>query len=172
MASDMYFEDFVPGMKLKGTVGRTVTDADNIWFTLMTNNNNQIHFNADYAQKNYGGEPFKGRMVVNGFFTLATVVGILVEQTSAHGIMLGLTNVKFVNPVFAGDTIYGECEVTATRKSESRKGNGIVSIRTWGYNQRGEKLVEFDRDFMVREREAVWSSSKPAGARQLDEGAR
>ena len=162
MSSGMYFEDFEPGMKFKGTVGRTVTDADNIWFTLMTNNNNQIHFNVDYAQKKYAGEPFKGRMVVNGFFTLSTVVGILVEQTSAHGIMLGLTNVKFVNPVFAGDTIYAECEVTAARKSESRKGNGIVSIRTWGYNQRGERLVEFDRDFMVREREAVWSGSKPS----------
>jgi acyl dehydratase len=159
MSDDMYFEDFKPGMKIKGSVGRTVTDADNIWFTLITNNNNQIHFNSDYVQKNYPGEPFKGRMVVNGFFTLATVVGILVEQTSSHGFMLGLTNVKFVNPVFAGDTIYAECEVTGARKSESRKGNGIVSLRTLGYNQRGEKIIEFDRDFMVREREAVWSGA-------------
>ena len=52
MPSDMYFEDFKPGMTFKGSVGRTVTDADNIWFTLMTNNNNQIHFNSDYSQKN------------------------------------------------------------------------------------------------------------------------
>lgn len=163
MPSDMYFEDFKPGMKFKGAVGRTVTDADNVWFTLMTNNNNQIHFNADYAQKNYAGEPFRGRMVVNGFFTLATVAGILVEQTSTHGFMLGINNVKFVNPVFAGDTIYAECEVTATRRSESRKGNGIVSIRTWGYNQKGEKLVEFDRDFMVGERETVWGPAKKTG---------
>ena len=164
MQSDMYFEDFKPGLKFKGIVGRTVTDADNIWFTLMTNNSNQIHFNVDYVQKNYGGEPFKGRMVVNGFFTLATVVGILVEQTSAHGIMLGLTNAKFLNPVFAGDTIYAECQVTGTRKSESRRGNGIVSIRTWGYNQRRERVVEFDRDFMVRERGAVWDSARPGTA--------
>ena len=156
----MYFEDFRPGLKFKGKVGRTVTDSDNIWFTLMTNNNNQIHFNADYARKNYSGEPFKGRMVVNGFFTLATVAGILVEQTSAHGFMLGLSNVKFANPVFAGDTIYAECEVTATRKSESRKGNGIVSLKTWGYNQRRETVIEFDRDFMVREKGEVWGGSK------------
>lgn len=161
----MYFEDFRPGMKFKGSVGRTVTDADNIWFTLMTNNNNQIHFNADYTQKNFAGEPFRGRMVVNGFFTLATVAGILVEQTSAHGFMLGLSNVKFVNPVLAGDTIYAECEVTATRKSESRKGNGIVSIRTWGYNQRGERLLEFDRDFMVRERGGAWGPGPGRGGR-------
>ena len=147
-------------MKFKGSIGRTVTDADNIWFTLLTNNNNQIHFNADYTQKSFAGEPFKGRMVVNGFFTLATAAGILVEQTSSHGFMLGLSNARFVNPVFAGDTIYAECEVTATRKSESRKGNGIVSIRTCGYNHRGEKLVEFDRDFMVRERGRAWDSDK------------
>ena len=165
MNSDRYFEDFEAGMKFKGAVGRTVTDADNIWFTLMTNNNNQIHFNADYARRNYAGEPFRGRMVVNGFFTLATVAGILVEQTSAHGIMLGMTSLKFVNPVFAGDTIYAECEVKATRRSEHRKGNGVVSIRTRGYNQRGETLVEFDRDFLVRERKAVWSGGRSGRGR-------
>ena len=162
----MYFDDFKAGMKFKGKVGRTVTDADNIWFTLMTNNNNQIHFNEDYVRKNFPGEPFKGRMAVNGFFTLATVAGILVEQTSTNGFMLGLTNVKFVNPVFAGDTIYAECEVTATRKSESRKGNGIVSLRSWGFNQRREKLIEFDRDFMVREKDAVWGE-KPRSSSRL-----
>ena len=162
MPSDMYFDDFRPGMRFKGAVGRTFTDADNIWFTLKTNNNNQIHFNADYAQKNFPGEPFKGRMLVNGFMTLATVAGILVDHTSAHGVMLGLTNVRFVRPVFSGDTIYAECEVTGARESEKRKGNGIVSIRTWGYNQRGEKLVEFDRDFMVRERGTAWGKS-PGG---------
>jgi itaconyl-CoA hydratase len=160
MPSDMYFDDFKPGMKFKGRVGRTVTDADNIWFTLMTNNDNQIHFNADYAKKNFAEEPFKGRMVVNGFFTLATVAGILVEQTSEHGFMLGLSNVRFVNPVFAGDTIYAECEVTATRESRSRKGSGIVSLRTSGYNQRREKVIEFDRDFIGRGRGKVWSRSK------------
>ena len=164
MSSGMYLEDFKPGMKFKGAVGRTVTDADNTWFTLMTNNNNQIHFNADYVRKNYAGEPFRGRMVVNGFFTLATVAGILVGQTSAHGFMLGLTNVKFVNPVFAGDTVYAECKVTAARKSASKKGNGVVRIGTWGYNQKGEKLIESDRDFMVRERGAAWGPAQSKDA--------
>ena len=162
----MYFGDFEPGMKFKGAVGRTVTDADNIWFTLMTNNGNQIHFNADYAQKNFPGEPFRGRMVVNGFMTLATVAGLLVDQTSAHGVMLGLTNVRFVSPVFAGDTIYAECEVRSSSRSEKRTGNGVVSIRTGGYNPRGEKYIEFDRDFMVRERGAVWGPTRRAKARK------
>ncbi|MDV3243644.1 MAG: MaoC family dehydratase [Nitrososphaerales archaeon] len=152
MAADLFFEDFKPGARFKGRVGRTVTDADNIWFTLLTNNSNQIHFNADYAAKNFAGEPFEGRMVVNGFLTLATVAGILVEQTSANGFMLGLRDVRFLSPVFAGDTIYAECEVTGVRESRSRPGSGIVSLRTWGYNQKGERLVDFERDFMVRKR--------------------
>lgn len=152
MGSALFFGDFEKGMRFKGKVGRTVTDADNIWFTLLTNNSNQIHFNADYAAKNFAEEPFGGKMVVNGFFTLATVAGILVEQTSANGFMLGLRNVKFLSPVFGGDTIYAECEVTETRKSKSRSDSGIVSLKTWGYNQKSEKLVEFERDFMVKKR--------------------
>ncbi len=155
MAPGPYFEDFRRGTKFKGKVGRTVTDADNIWFTLLTNNSNQIHFNADYAKKNFPGKPFKGRMVVNGFFTLATVAGILVDQTSSNGFMLGIRNVKFLSPVFAGDTIYAECEVTGARESKSRPGSGVVTLRSWGLNQMGEKLVEFERDFMVRKASAV-----------------
>lgn len=148
----LFFEDFRKGARFKGRVGRTVTDSDNIWFTLLTNNSNQIHFNADYARREFAGEPFRGRLVVNGFLTLATVAGILVEQTSANGFMLGLREVKFLHPVFAGDTIYAECEVVGTRESESRPDSGIVTLRSWGTNQRGDRLVEFLRDFMVRKR--------------------
>jgi acyl dehydratase len=150
----LFLEDFAPGMRIRGRVGRTVTDADNIWFTLMTNNGNQIHFNADYASKEFAGEPFKGRMVVNGFFTLATVAGILVEQTSGSGFMLGIDKVRYMKPVFAGDTIYAECEVTRVRRSKSNKRAGIVTLKTWGHNQNGEKVIEFERKFMVRSRRA------------------
>jgi|BEDMetMinimDraft_2_1075160.scaffolds.fasta_scaffold00141_11 itaconyl-CoA hydratase len=160
MEEGPYFEDFKVGMKFRSSKGRTVTDADNIWFTLMTNNSNQIHFNKDYAEKYFPGEPFKGRMVVNGFFTLSTVVGLLVEFTSANGFMLGLDGLKFHNPVFAGDTIYAECEVTGVRESKSRPEMGIVEIYTTGYNQRGEKLLEFKRTFMVRKRGAKWQEKK------------
>ena len=104
-------------------------------------------------------------MGVNGFLTLASVAGMLIERTSAHGTVLGLSNVRFVNPVFAGGTIYTECEVMGARKSENRKANEIVSVRTW-YSQRGEKVVEFDRDFMVRERGAVWGSATGARAKR------
>jgi len=152
-----YFEDFKVGMKFRGRLGRTVTDADNIWFTLMTNNSNQIHFNQDYARKYFPGEPFRGRMVVNGFFTLATVAGLLVEYTSMNGFMLGIDKLRFFRPVFSGDTIYAECEVVKSRESKSRPGMGIVELLTRGFNQNGEKLVEFYRTFMVRKRNAKWS---------------
>ncbi|EHP69388.1 acyl dehydratase [Metallosphaera yellowstonensis MK1] len=149
-----------PESPFKSKVGRTITDVDNIWFTLLTNNSNQIHFNKDYTEKYFPGEPFKGRLVVNGFLTLAIVAGLLVEQTSQNSFMLGIENVKFLNPVFAGDTIYGEAEVIEVRESKSRAGFGIVKIRTWGYNQRGEKVVEFDRVFMVRKRGVSWTGEK------------
>ncbi|WP_338599135.1 MaoC family dehydratase [Sulfolobus tengchongensis] len=155
-----FFEDFMVGQRFRSKVGRTVTDVDNIWFTLLTNNSNQIHFNKDYTEKYFAGEPFRGRLVVNGFLTLSIVAGLLVEQTSQNGFMLGIENVKFLNPVFGGDTIYAEAEVTEVRESKSRPGFGIVKIKTWGYNQRGEKVIEFDRIFMVRKRGATWSGEK------------
>jgi len=151
-----YFEDFKVGQKFKSRVGRTITETDNIWFTLLTNNSNQIHFNKDYTEKVFPGEPFNGRLVVNGFLTLAIVAGLLVEQTSQNGFMLGLENVRFLHPVFPGDTIYAEAEVIEVRESKSRPDFGIVKIRTYGYNQKGEKVIEFDRVFMVRKRGAVW----------------
>ena len=158
-----YFEDFKVGQKFKSKVGRTITEADNIWFTLLTNNSNQIHFNKDYTEKFFPGEPFKGRLVVNGFLTLAIVAGLLVEQTSQNGFMLGIENVKFLHPVFPGDTIYAEAEVIEVRESKSRPGFGIVKIRTYGYNQNGEKVIEFDRVFMVRKRGAIWTGEKAEG---------
>ena len=157
-----HFEDFTVGQRMKGKVGRTVTEADNIWFTLMTNNGNQIHFNSDYARKYFPGEPFKGRTVVNGFFTLGLVAGLLVGETSANGFMLGIEDVKFLKPVFPADTIYAGCEVVKVRASASRPGYGIVKINSWGVNQDNEKVVEFARSFMVRKRGVVWSQKRRA----------
>lgn len=151
-----YFEDFAIGSRHKSRVGRTITDTDNIWFSLLTNNNNQIHFNVDYTEKNYPGEPFKGRLVVNGLLTLSTVVGLVVDYTSAAGFMLSLDNARFKNPVFAGDTLYAEVEIIDKRESKSRPGFGVVKIKTHGLNQRGEEVVEFDRTFMVPKNGTKW----------------
>jgi acyl dehydratase len=144
-----FFEDFKVGMKFKSRIGRTITEADNIWFTLLTNSSNQIHFNKDYTEKQYSGEPFFGKLVVNGFLTITIVSGLLTEFTSQRGFMLGLDNVRFLKPVFPGDTLYGEGEVIEVRESKSRRGFGIVKIRTRGINQAGDIVVEFDRTFMV-----------------------
>ncbi len=155
-----HFEDFRLGARLRGKVGRTITEADNVWFTLMTNNNNQIHFNADYAKKYFPSEPFNGRTVVNGFLTLGLVAGLLVDETSANGFMLGIEGVKFIKPVFPGDTIYAGCDVVGVRDSSSRAGHGIVKIASWGVNQDNEKVIEFTRSFMVRKKRVVWGKKR------------
>src|SRR6267143_4277602 len=158
--SGKHFEDFRKGQKLEGRVGRTLTDTDNIWFTLLTNNSNQIHFNADYAKRYFPGKPFEGKMVVNGFLTLGLVAGLLVDVTSLNGFMLGIDKVKFLKPVFHGDTIYAHCRVVGVRPSSSQPGHGIVEIASWGTNQRGDKVIEFTRSFMVRKKQVVWGKKR------------
>lgn len=155
-----FFEDFEVGARFRSRNGRTITDTDNIWFTLLTGNSNQIHFNQDYTQKTFPGEPFRGRMVVNGFLTIAIAAGLLVEVTSRNGFQVGMGNVKFSEPVFHGDTIYSEAEVTEARESKSRPGFGLVSLRTRGKNERGQTVVEFDRTFMVRKKGVTWDGRR------------
>lgn len=155
-----FFEDFREGMKVESRIGRTITDTDNIWFTLLTGNANQIHFNADYTRKAFPGEPFRGRMVVNGFLTIAIAAGLLVDMTSRNGFQVGMDRVKFVEPVFHGDTIYSEAEVTGVRESRSRPGFGLVSLRTRARNERGQTVVEFDRTFMVRKKGVTWDGGR------------
>ena len=88
-----YFDDFMGGQVIQHPIGRTVTDVDNIWFTLLTNNSNPVHFNKDYAEKNFPGAPFNGRMLVNAALTFAIIAGLSVEATSKHGVLVGLKNV-------------------------------------------------------------------------------
>ena len=136
-----FFEDFRVGTEMRSKVGRTVTETDNVWFTLLTGNGNQIHFNEDYTRRTFPGEPFRGRRVVNGF-------------------QVGLEDVRFSRPVFHGDTLYSEARVTEVRESRSRPGFGLVRIRTRGLNERGEAVVEFDRVFMVRKRGETWHGAR------------
>jgi acyl dehydratase len=154
--SGRFYEDFSVGEVLKHPLGRTITDVDNIWFTLLTCNTNPIHFNKDYCEKNYPGAPFNGILVVNAALTFAVIAGLSVEDTSKHGFMLGLTNLKLVNPVFAGDTLYAESTVVDKRESKSRAGMGIVAIKTRGFNQKGDTIIEFERTFMIGKKGAVW----------------
>ena len=127
------YEDIEVGDIYPHRLGRTITDADNIWFTLVTCNPNPIHFDANYAARTQWG-----RMLVDSTFTLALVTGLSVSDVSMNAVNLGWDEVRLPHPVFAGDTIYSETEVLEKRESEKRPQQGIVTIKTVGKNQRGE----------------------------------
>jgi len=139
-----YFEDFQVGDVYRSRLGRTITDADNILFTLMSNNTNQIHFNAEYARQT-GFE----RMLVNSIVTLAVVAGLGVVDVSENGFALGWDEIKLPNPVFAGDTLYAEQRVVDVRESQSRPQQGIVKVRTLGVKQDGTVVIDYVRSVMV-----------------------
>ena len=140
-----YLEDFTVGAVYQHPLGRTISEADNTWFTCLTMNTNQMHFNREYAARTEFGEP-----LVVSTLTLAVVLGLSVADTSENAVAnLGWGDIKLPSPVFAGDTLWAESEVTAVRESRSRPSCGIVSIRTRGVNQRREVVIEFTRSFMV-----------------------
>jgi acyl dehydratase len=145
-----FYEDFRVGDVYRSRLGKTVTRTDNQWFTLLTLNTNQVHFNAVYAERTRFGQP-----LVNSTFTLALVTGMSVPDTSENATAnLSWTDISLPNPVFEGDTLWAESEVLDMRESASRPQVGIVSVRTRGVNQRREVVVEFRRTFMVYRRDA------------------
>ena len=142
-----FFEDFELGDVYRCRYGRTVTEADNIQFTLLTNNTNQIHFNRDY-----GARTSFGRCLVNSALTLAIVAGMGVADVSENGFALGWDEITLPNPVFPGDTLYSESEVVERRESRSRPTQGIVKVETRGYNQDGVLVIRYRRSVMVWKR--------------------
>jgi acyl dehydratase len=148
--ADRYLDDFTVGDVYVSELGRTVLDADNFWFSGITHNTNQIHYNAEYAATTEFGKP-----LVNSLFTLALVHGLSVEDTSKYAVAnLGWKEITLPGPVFAGDTLHAETEVLAVRESRSRPGQGIVTVRTKGVNQRGETVIDFERSFLIARRAA------------------
>ncbi len=143
-----YFEDFEVGDIYRSRLGRTITETDNIWFTLLTNNTNQIHFNNEYGKRTEFG-----RCLVNSALTLAIVAGLGVEDVSENGFALGWDEIRLPHPVFVGDTLYSESEVIEKRESRSRPQWGIVKVRTRGVNQEGKVVIEYTRSVMVWKRE-------------------
>ncbi|HEY3083262.1 MAG TPA: MaoC family dehydratase [Chloroflexota bacterium] len=143
-----YFEDFEVGAVYEHKLGRTVTTADNMWFTQLTMNTNPIHVDHHYASKT----EFK-RPLVNSCFTLALVTGLSVRDVSENALAnLGWESVRLPAPVFEGDTIYARSEVLEARTSRSRPSVGIVRVRTTGLNQDGVAVIEFERTVMVYRR--------------------
>ena len=146
-----FYEDFAVGDVFKSRLGRTVTEVDNIWFTCLTLNTNQVHFNTPYAERTQFGKP-----LVNSAFTLALVTGMTVPDTSENAAAnLQWTDIKLPKPVFAGDTLWAESEILDLRESKSNQSVGIVTMRCRGINQRREVVIEFKRTFMLYKRGAV-----------------
>lgn len=140
-----YFEDFKVGDIYEHRPGKTITEADNHMFTLLTMNTHPMHFDTQFAAQS----EFKNNLVVSPY-TLALLIGMSVTDVSQKAIAnLGMDEVKFTAPVFAGDTVYAESEVLGKRESQSRPGQGIVTVLTRGFNQRGEMICSFKRNMLI-----------------------
>ena len=143
-----YFEDFKVGDIYEHRPGKTVTEYDNHLFTLMTLNTHPLHFDAEFGK----GTEFKQNLVVSTY-TLSLLIGMSVSDCSQKAVAnLGMTDVRFTLPVFCGDTIYGSSEVLDKRKSNSRKGQGVVEIKTTGINQDDKIICTFLRQILIPEK--------------------
>ncbi|MGO8867490.1 MAG: MaoC family dehydratase [Alphaproteobacteria bacterium] len=143
-----HYEDFAVGDVYEHRPGRTIGEADNTWFTLLTMNQHPLHFDAAYAAKSEFGRP-----LVNSCFTLALVVGMSVSDVSQKAIgNLGWTDIRLTAPVFVGDTIYAESEVLSMRESAKRPTQGIVTVRTTGKKADGTVFMTFERSVLVPKR--------------------
>ena len=143
-----YYEDFDVGAIYEHRPGRTINEADNSWFTLLTMNTHPLHFDTEYASHSEFGKP-----LVNSCLTLSMVAGMSVSDTSQKAIAnLGWTDIKMPHPVFIGDTLYAESEVLDKRESNSRPTQGIVSVRTLGKNQDDTIVMSYNRSFLVPKR--------------------
>jgi len=143
-----YYEDFEIGAVYEHRPGRTISEADNTWFTLLTMNQHPLHFDAAYAAKSEFG-----RMVVNSCLTLSIVAGMSVSDVSQKAIgNLGWNDIRLVAPVFVGDTIYAESEVIAKRQSAKRPTQGVVTVRTTGRKADGTVFMTYERTVLVPKR--------------------
>ena len=142
-----FVEDFVVGDVYQHPMGRTISEADSTWFTLLTSNTNQNHFNEHYAKQNPITD---GRIIVNSGLTVAIILGLSVIDMSQHAVAnLGWTDIKLTSPVYIGDTLYAESIVTDIRHSSSRPDFGILSMRTRGLNQDGVEVMSWARSVMI-----------------------
>ncbi|MEH6638642.1 MAG: MaoC family dehydratase [Porticoccaceae bacterium] len=140
-----YLEDFAVGDVYEHRPGRTITETDNTWFTLLTMNQHPLHFDKEYAKHSEFGKP-----LVNSTMTLSIIAGMSVSDVSQKTIAnLGWKEVKMPAPVFIGDTLYAESEVLEIRESKSRPDAGIVTVRTLGKNQDGTIVMDFVRSMLI-----------------------
>lgn len=143
-----HFEDFVVGDVYEHRPGRTITQTDNIWFTLLTMNTHPMHFDEEFAKHSEFG-----RCIVCSPFTVALMVGMSVTDVSQKAIAnLGWGDIRLTHPLFAGDTLYAHSEVLHKRESSSRPNAGIVTVKTTGTNQDDKIVCTFERTILVARR--------------------
>ena len=143
-----YFEDFVVGHIYEHRPGRTITDADNVQFTLLTMNTHPAHFDYEFAKKTEFGKP-----LVCSPLTVALMVGMSVSDCSQKAVPnLGWDKIRLTHPLFPGDTLYAESEVLDKRESSSRPEQGIVTVRTIGKNQNDDVICTFERTMLIWKR--------------------
>ena len=143
-----YYEEFEIGDIYEHRPGRTLTESDNTWFTLLTMNTHPLHFDKEYAKHSEFGQP-----LVVSTLTLAIVAGMSVSDVSQKAIAnLGWTDIKMPAPVFVGDTITAESEVLDKRLSKSRPTQGIVTVATRAYKQDGTQVMSFERKMLIPKR--------------------
>lgn len=141
----LYFDDFKIGDVFEHRPGRTITATDNTWASLIAMNQHPIHIDKNYASRT----EFK-KILVSSLVTFCIVNGMTVSTISAKAIAnLGWDNVRLTAPVFINDTLYAETQVLEMRTSKSRKNQGIVKVKTVGYNQNKQIVISFERSFLV-----------------------
>jgi itaconyl-CoA hydratase len=147
----LYYEDVVVGEIVEHRPGRTVTEADNLWQSLLALNPNPLHIDAAYAATTEWGRP-----LVSSLVTLSIVTGMSVNSTSFHTIAnLGWDEIRLLAPVFAGDTLYAESEFLEKRLSRSRPGQGLVTCATRGFKADGTLFLTCKRTFLLPTREGA-----------------
>jgi len=140
-----FYEEFTVGDIYRHRPGRTLSEVDNTWFSLLTMNQNPLHIDAAYSAKTEFGKP-----LMNSCLTLSILVGMSVTDVSYKTIAnLGWNDIRLTAPVFAGDTIYAESEVIAKRESKSRPTQGIVTVKTGGRKADGTLFMTFERTILV-----------------------
>ena len=142
----LYFEEFEVGGKIQHSLSKTIFESDNNFFSLLTMNHHPVHTNTDYAQNNQ-----YGKILVVGTLVFSLVVGMTVPDISGKAIAnLGYEDIEHLAPVFIGDTLYAETTILSKRASQTKKYRGIVYVETIGYNQRGENVISFRRNVLIK----------------------
>jgi acyl dehydratase len=147
----LYLEEFTPGQVIRHALTKSVTESDNMLFSVMTLNPQPLHIDFDFAAKSEWGKP-----LVNSLFTLGLMIGISVHDTTLGTTIgnLGMTETMFPHPVFHGDTIHVETEVKSVRASKSRPDRGIVEFEHRAYNQDNVLVARCVRQAMMKKKGA------------------